>query len=43
MKIENKQVEDYLSIFSDGSQEDIKEAGISFKKILLSLRRRLKK
>lgn len=34
MKIENKQVEDYLSIFSDGSQEDIKEAGISFKKIL---------
>jgi spore germination protein YaaH len=34
MKIENKQVEDYLSIFSDGSQEDIKEAGISLKKIL---------
>lgn len=34
MKIENKQVEDYLSIFSDGSEEDIKNAGISFKKIL---------
>lgn len=32
MKIENKQIEDYLSTFEDGSREDIKNAGIFLKK-----------
>jgi len=34
MRIEDKQIEEYLSIFDDGSQEDIKNAGISLKKSL---------